>query len=379
MAIDNYIKDPNNGTRSNVIKKDGVNSVPVVTQPYKIHLNKSVFFTSPDYGVDMAQDFSQVDSTENIHNGNDDTYWTASITIGSPSDFDFSSTDYAHTGTQSIDCTPAESGDEFQVLNDVLLSDIDYDRLRGWLYITNNWNSEAGVDIYLYNTNTGTQSSSNIIDLSNYINTSELNQWQKFNIPISSFGIVSDYNAIRFTIRGDDVAPEFYLDDMALESLLSDPAQFSISPSLGKWWYINGIGITIVSDYDSTLTDASMPKIPYNGLLGVSLVNGINYQRQEEGKIIFSIVIKNMIDVISQYNSEITSYGYDGTYTWVKIDTKFETPIILKSEFEDFISLQISDDLSGLEMLRMVAGISEEKRTTSGIYDRNGELRVITY
>ena len=51
--------------------------------------------------------------------------------MGSPSDFIFDSTDYAHTGTQSIDCSPAETGDEFQLANDTTLAGDTYDRLSG--------------------------------------------------------------------------------------------------------------------------------------------------------------------------------------------------------------------------------------------------------
>ena len=140
-----------------------------------------------------------------------------------------------------------------------------------------------------------------------------------------------------------------------------------------------GLGIVIVAPYNSTLTDGTIPKIPYEGFLGVSLTNGITYQRQEEGEIIFSIIISDLIDVINQYNSQITNYGYDGTNTWLKIDTTFRTPFILKPEFGDYLSLNASDDLSGLTLMRAVVAIKEEKRTTDGIYDRNGQLRVRGY
>lgn len=131
MALDSYIKDPFNGEQLNVIQQEGQNCIPVVTQQYKQYLNKSEYFSSPTYGIDMNQDFSQIASSENVHDGNDNTYWTATITDGQPSSFDFSSTEQAHSGTQSIDCTGAKNGNEFQLANDTLIGAQDYDRFSG--------------------------------------------------------------------------------------------------------------------------------------------------------------------------------------------------------------------------------------------------------
>lgn len=371
MAIDSHIKDAEGKNIANVISREGLNCLSVINQDYKRYLNKSVYLQSKIYGINMNQDFSAVESTENVHDGNDNTYWTATITTGQPSDFDFSSTDYAHTGTQSISCVEAEGGDEFQLENDTIILAGDYNRFVGWVYVVSDWNGSGdGLEIYLYNTNDNSQAS-DVVDLSNYINQQNINTWQKFNIPISDLGIVSEYNAIRCRMLAEGNPPNFYLDDLALESLTDDPAIFRVEPTRGRWWYVTGLGIIIVSSYDSTMADASMPNIPYNGLLGTSIVNGILYQRQEEGEIIFSFIIKDLIDIMNQHHTRISSYGYDGNYTWVKIDTDFETPFILKPEFGDYFSVNISDDLSNLKVLRMVTAVREEKRTVKGQYDND--------
>ncbi len=378
MSLDSYIKDPYDGTHATLVQQEGQNCLNVVTQEYKRYLNKSEYFINPTYGINMNQDFNQIASTENVHNGNDNTYWTATTTVGVANDFDFSSTDIAHTGAQSIDCTGSEGGDQFQLTSDTIISAIKYDRLTGWIYVTSAWGLPGdGLEIILYNTNTELQVSQNSVDLDNYINGGNTGVWQFFNIPFTDFGLITDdFDAIRCTILEDDAPPNFYLDDLVLEELADEPAIFTIEPSKGRWWYVKGLGIIIASSYNSTLTDASMPKIPYNGFLGVSLTNGINYQRQEEGEIIFSIIVKDMIDILNQYNAVISNYGYDGNYTWVKIDVTFGTPFILKPEFGDYVSMNFSDDLSGLQLMRVVAAVAEEKRTSSGIYDRNGLLRV---
>lgn len=376
MALDSYIKDPNTGKRATIVEQEGQNCLSVVTQDYKQHLNKSEYFFNPTYGINMNRDFSQIESTEDVHNGNDTILWTGTVIVGNDSRVDFQNTDYAHTGTYSIRCGNMKDGNVFQLANDIIIESNTYDKFSGWVYITQDWGYDS-LWIYFYNTTTDEQVSENMVDLSNYISVGNNSVWQKFNIPINDFGLLQDYDAIRFTLDASGNEPDFWLDDLKLEELSEDLATFKIEPPKGTWWYVNGIGTTIVSNYNSTLTDASMPNIPYNGLLGFPLINGIVYQRQEEGEIIYSSVIHNIIDMIAQFNSKITNSGYDGNFTWVKIDNYiFNTPLILKSEFNDFISMNISDDLSGLEMFTSTAEIAEEKRTIRENYDREGLLRV---
>jgi hypothetical protein len=74
MSLNNHIQDPSSGVKANVIEKDGYNGLYVITEELKNYKNLSVLFTNPTYGSDMAQNFADVSSTENIHNGEDNTY-----------------------------------------------------------------------------------------------------------------------------------------------------------------------------------------------------------------------------------------------------------------------------------------------------------------
>ncbi|WP_292484656.1 hypothetical protein [Methanohalobium sp.] len=73
--------------------------------------------------------------------------------------------------------------------------------------------------------------------------------------------------------------------------------------------------MAIAAPYNSTLTDGTVPNIPYNGLLGVQLVDGITYIRTFEGEIIFSYVVTDLIEVLNLFNTRVTNIGYDGNYT----------------------------------------------------------------
>lgn len=363
MSLPCEIKDAEGKYIANVIQREGINCIPVLTTEYKKYLNKSVYFQSPVYGTEMAQNFSQVGSTENVHDGNDNTYWTATTITGHPRAFNFSSTSRPHTGSQSIEITDkASDNDVFQLANDTIIDPSAYDILSGWIYVKQNWSSEDRVLIYFYNTTTG-ENANGSIDLTNYINETELGVWQKFNIPFDDFSSLNEYDAIRFSMDVNSRDnPEFFLDDIVLQSLATSSAIFKIEPPKGKWWNVVGFGIVIVSQYDTTKTDATVPKIPHNGLLGTSLTNGITYQRQEGGEIIFSGIFKDLIDILNQHNAYITSQGDDGNYSWIKIDMNYDVPFVLKSEWNDYISFSLADDLSTLHSFRVVSAVKEEPR-----------------
>lgn len=364
MSVITHISDIESGLPASVLQRDGTNRIQVLTEPYRKFTNKSTFFVNEFYGSNMNINGSDVDTIENIHNGEDDTYWTATTIVGNAADFDFSSTDVAHTGTQSIDCTNSEGGDTFQLANDTFLSSGFYDLFVGWIYITGLWGlPDDGLEIILYNTDAGVQVSENSVDLDDYIDGDNTGVWQQFSIPMSDFGVVSDdFDAMRFTILEDGDPPNFYLDDLQLQALAGESAIFSIEPPTGVWWHVYGIGIVIVSSYTSTLADSSMPNIPYNGLLGTEMTNGITYQRKEEGEVQFSINVNHLIEILNHFNTSITSQGYDGNYTWIKIDAEFNPPFVLKSELEDYIRFIINDNLAGLEYFKASAALGEENR-----------------
>lgn len=369
MALNVNIQSKNGKALNDVIEHEGVNCIPVVTQSYKHFINKNKYFESRTYGIEMAQDFTQVESTENVHNGNDDNYWDGTTIVGRTDAFRFSSTSRPHSGSQSIEITNnADNNNVFQLSNDEIINSDDYDILSGWVYVEQNWANNDKVEIYFYNTDLG-ETVSDEVNLTNYINQKETEVWQNFNIPLTDFGFLGNYDAIRWKIVvNSSDSPRFFLDDIALQELAS-ASTFIIKPPRNVWWHVTGIGIILVSDYDSTLTDSSMRNIPYNGLIGTSLDSGIVFQRQENGEIEDSFVIKDMMDLLIEYNTQIIDTGYDGEYTWVKISKSYDNePITLKPEFDDSIKVEISDDLSTLKQFRMLATISEEKRLR-GIYD----------
>ena len=361
MSVTSRIQDCENNLTVNVDRRDGRNRLHVLTEQYKELANRSKFFSHPDLGINMNVDGSITSAAdEGVHNGTDSMWWTATAISGT---WDFSSTNQAYAGTYSIDATGTQNDDTAQFENDEFLGSSTFNTLSGWIYITS-W-SDVGtkeVQVYAWNTNTG-EVTSDIYNIGNYVNTGNQDVWQQFIIP---FNFTNEYDALRVTTvsTGGGNAPNYYLDEIMLQDTSSGggPYTFDVSPGFGYWWHVTGLGIAVAAPYVSTLADSSMPNIPYNGFLGVSLPNGFVYQRTTEGEIAFSSSINHLIEMINQYNAVISSYGGTSNHTWIKIDFNFREPYVLKSENEDSISITINDDLSSLEYFRVVAGIGEEDR-----------------
>lgn len=340
----------------------GKNGLIVDTRPLKTFDNTLQFFTNNLFGKNLAQNALPSGDNIKVWNGVD-TLWTPSTLIGNVTDFDFDSTDQAQTGTISIDCTNSEGGDTFQLETTDIIS--NFGSLTGYVYVTEGWNDpNDGVNIVLWNTNTGLQASENSVDLDDYIDGTNTGIWQKFTIPYNEFGIIDDFNAIRFTILQGNTPPHFYIDNITLESFANGgPYVYEISPSKETWLYVNTITFTYVGEYDSTILNSTLPNIPYNSFFNVpKLDTGLVYQRIQNGEIILTSVIKRHIDIMTFGRSQIMGSGFDGTYSWVSIEVKTSAPIILKDENSDKMQFIISDDLSLLEEFNInISGKVEDR------------------
>ena len=119
----------------------------------------------------------------------------------------------------------------------------------------------------------------------------------------------------------------------------------------------------MVANTGGTLADASMPNIPYDTFLGVTLASGLGYVREQNREILYSSTSHNMFDIMQIPETTIAGCGSDGTNTWVTIRVVHTEPFILKPENDDKIYFTISDDLSGLLEFSISAGCRIESRS----------------
>ena len=362
MGIKSTIVDHFNNKPTTVVEcEENVNKLAVATTPLKRFLNKTLMFTNPIYGNALNIDASIIGEDTIIYAGNE-VQWTPTAISGI---WDFTSTTYVYTNTYSIDATDTINGDIAQLYSGGLFV-VNDDVISGAIYITT-WNQqqEKHVEIYGYNTETG-QIVGNVINIDSYISTTTLNQWQTFNIPtfeaLDILGKEIDSIRIR-TVNLGGAPPNYHIDDINLLATTgAGPLRYEIRPNINTWLHVQTLSITMVSEYIPIMENATIPNIPYNGLIGVPLINGIEYQRTLEGEIELTYNLKNMIEFIAMPNCHISSSGYDGNFTWVKIDYPLGEPFILKDEFDDFIRFTLFDDLSSLQMFRITAQAYEERR-----------------
>jgi len=377
VSIKSNITDPSTGHQAQVDYTIGEDQALVVaTRPLKIFTNKTLFFTSEDYGIDMniGVEIEDTSSTVNVHDGTDNVYWTASAISGN---WTFNSTDQNHTpgGQYSIDGTDTKNNNEAQFARGSDLDLTDYNSLSGWVYYTQ-YNAGANIDIYGWDTGTGLIVG-NSADIENFTNTGILNSWQSFIIPLEDMGLsYQTVDAVRVkTIKGTaKKEPNYYLDDIRFNpktgtaasqnspGVTGDVGTFVVEPDRDTWFHVHKLTLTFAAAYDSTVADGTMPGIPHEGILGVTLTNGIVYQGIQGGEVQFSTTFLNLIDFIQFPTATIVTQGSDGTFTWFSIDFDYVEPAILKSENSDKLQYIISDNLSGLDFFRIAIAGEEEIR-----------------
>jgi len=336
-------------------------AVVVATRPLKTFNNVIRFFADSNGNIDLNQNVNFTGTPVNIHDGEDNTYWTASEISGN---WDFSSTDQAHTGTQSVDATNTKHNDVAQFAKGNNQDLTNYAAFSGWVYITA-WPTSGTKQVNFFGWDVGVGQVGTTVNLGNYVNTGLLNVWQKFVIPFVDMGLIGQtIDAIRIqTISlGTGGAPNYYLDDIQIEEN-GIPIEYVVEPDFGTWLYAENLQVIMADAVTSTLADATMPNLAYDKLLGVSaLTVGMIYRRFQNRAIEFSTTIKQLSDFLQLSGASVGGLGSDGTNTWLILNIPFNQPLILKASDEDKLSIVINDDLSELLLFRISVGGYSENR-----------------
>ncbi len=312
------------------------------------------------YGVAMNQNGSgTITITENIHDGTDNNYWTASTVSGN---WTFNSTDENHTpaGTKSIDGTSANNNHRCRIDKGSDLDLTPYLNLTGWIFIEN-WSTGGALkDIELDFKDSGANTVGNLIRLSGYVNTTLFNEWQQFTIPLSDMGVVNQ------TIRSLDInnrdqgggpAPNFYIDDIDItgQSAGQSDLTYSISPPTGTNLHVRRVKFLMRDNV--SYTSSGQHAFDTSGFLGVNkLTNGILANFTSRGLITGSAVVREFTDWMWFPQFENLQSGSDGTNTWLTFEITFrdEGGLTLRSDEEASLNYVIRDDLSELSDFKAI-------------------------
>ncbi len=371
MGLENYITDPGNHKKAHIRTHNDLNNsngLVVATHPLKTFKNQGKIFISPTYGLDMNVGIT-LSTIENIHDGTDNLYWTASSIVPPiGSKFTFNSGDQNHTGggTSSIKVDNVSVDDTMQ-----LLSPVDFD-LNGsvllsiWVYVEKDWVIGDSVEIFAWDSGTGMKVGTSVF-LEDYFTFSLFSVWQNISIPLTDMNLTTqtiDAFKIR-QVAAVEKAPKFYMDDIKLEGTVGEVeiGEFFVKPDAGTWYYVQNLRFIIAAPLTGKVENGTMPGLSYDDILGVGpLVTGIVYQRLQFGEIKSSFIARQLSDFLSTPGTTFQTIS-DGVNTMITIDQSFEIPVLLKSENQDELKITIIDNLAGLSLFRMfVSGYKEERK-----------------
>lgn len=314
-------------------------------------------FINSTKGLSMAVDGSGTPAvTENVHDGTDNVYWTASALSGT---WDFASTTQNHTpaGTKSIDATSTIGGDTARINKGSTFDMSTIENLTGWVYLTA-WSTSGTKGINIWFNDSGGSIVGNLVDISGYIDTGLIGSWQQFIIPKTIFGI-SGQSIQSIDIQTVDIGagppPDYYLDDLSMNDA-STGFEYSIEPDVGSNLHLTRIKFVMRDAYN--VTTSNQHGLDLAGFMGVgALTNGILAKTTRGGVIVGSGIIKGFSDWMGFPQFENLVSGGNGTNTWVTFELTFkdEGGLTLRSDKSDVFSYVIRDDLSGLLQFQAIA------------------------
>lgn len=370
MSINTKIVD-GGGTRKTAEVAESIDNgrgLKVFTYDGITKTNSARTSTNNIYGIEMNIGGTITGTPDNVHNGTDNTYWTGSILSGAPGEFIFNSTDQAQSGTRSINATGSDNNDQaiFTISSTIDLS--NYTSVSGGIHIISWPTSGTDKNVRFYFRNGGTAVGTEV-SLSSYINIGIFNTWQNFKIPLSAFSLGStivDELVMRTVDIGGGAPPDYYIDELKInDNSSSAEISYSIAPSLGEVWEVNNLGFVFADQFAGTLSNGTMPAIPYDSILGVpALSNGVLLRRIQNEEVLFSSVMKDTLEFIGGASETSFISGSDGTNTWMKITRIFPGTFLLIGDLNDRLEIVIQDDLRGLLRMRTTSGIQIITKST---------------
>jgi len=199
------------------------------------------------------------------------------------------------------------------------------------------------------------------VNLNDFIDTGNFSE-QNFVIPKADLGLTTQLlDGMTLTVtRTGGTKPTIKFDDIQFEAA-GNPIVFKVTIGDGKRFHITQLRIILVDNITGITTvagateNATVPNLAYNQILGVSkLSNGIIYAGVKNGETIFSGNLKQLADFLVV--GTIDDHLSDGTNTLVTIVVNLIEPIVLFGGADNnFLSLTINDNLSGLVEFRAIA------------------------
>ena len=356
MAIKtNIIGGGGTGRIADLQYKNGRTGLTVYNDKLLDETSRFLPYFNDTYGIEMNQNGAFSGTPDRIHNGLDNTYWTASSINGNK--FTFNSTEQANNGTRSIKINNASVGHimQFAKGSDVTMS--NYSSMSLAIYVDNNWAVGDSIEIYAYDTGTGSEVGDRV-KLENFFNFNQFDEWQSLVIPLDSsgFNITNETTVDAFRVEivsRSGQGPTWYMDDIQIEES-GGSIVYCVTPNVGTIFRIYALRLMLIDN-------VALTNIDWESFLGVGkLTNGVNYQRTENDEIKFNFTTRCVRDFL-WVGLDVNNQLSDGTDSILTFESEFFEPGIMDSRRSDKATITISDDLSGMLGFR-AALIGKEER-----------------
>jgi len=334
-------------------REEYVGQVVYTDQLLEFEQNSALAFNST-LGIEMAVDASFGGTPDPVHNGTDSAEWTGSNISGSKVTFD--STGKAYEGTKSVKVNSPTVNNVWQFDQGSTFTPANYTALTFYVFVESNWIT-GGDSVEVYGWDTGTSSEvGDRLKIESFFNEDQFGFWQKATIPLDGFNFNGNtFEALRMEfVSKTGPAPVFYMDKIQFEET-GGVATFDVTANKGHVFNVNSYSVTMIGPHASALVNTSIPNLDHTQFLDLaSLATGITFSRVQKGVTAFAAVINNLGDLIKG-GGRVASIVGDGTNSVLVVDVIFDEPVPLDSRFTDSLSFTISDDLSSLTSLTILA------------------------
>lgn len=320
----------------------------VYSSNYEVETYFQTYATDVDGSTLMNIDGTAFAPTvENVHNGTDNAYWTASATAGT---WTFNSATQAHSGSFSIDGTATANGSIARLDAAAPIDPADFIQFVGSAYISGSGTGGGTKSLTLQFYNSSNVAVGNAVNLYAYVNINSLNAWQDFAIDLGDFGVLgNDVDRLDLTvINTNGQAVDFYLDDMFISS--AGGREFKLIPIEGELTKIYEIEMTLVGAHGATAATAF--DLNPNGFgFGAALTEGLVFTRNISGFVSRSVTLMDNKGFAIIPGFKFEPVFADATNGVMKAKFTYSQPLELNPLTGDNISLVVQDDLSGITSL----------------------------
>ena len=322
----------------------GVTVYPEIREKIGAYLRATNSTGSANLAVDASPAASEL-----INDGGDTVAWTATAT----GNVDLTSTTQAFDGTQSVEwpAAGASQGAEARFARPSGEITVTAGKtLTGQIYLEA---FIAGSEFQVRFRNNGGNETP-WTDITGFIDTGIIGAWQPFNIPLSFFGGLAEFDEVRVRKRNNNTS--FFVDVLSVDSPAGgDEGTFELGafdPTLNNSRItVKTLSLYIESTDTSTLADAALPNIsPSNFGAKIGLVDGVQLTFNDGEGNLTTFALQTNRGLIAQFQPEVQAGG-DGTSQWVLFTWDLPYPVTFKPNSPQSISMTVNDDLSGYDFI----------------------------